>query len=154
MTFALIFYERIADKEKPHAFDKRKTEVVETELNLDINTTNNPSYNSTKQHRNQEDQYDYVSTLDNKIALRDIVQDIMKDFIPTFGRIQGSEAATYDDVLVQSSLLHSVGTSAIETVEVYESKDEDAYVETNSPNAQPACYLKIFGPTTKEENSL
>ena len=141
-------------KKKPHTFDNRNVDVIETEINLDINgMTSNPSY-TIKQNTKQEDQYDYISTSDNEFVPQDVITQhyTVADLNPT---PEDSEAATnYDDIIVQSNTLHSSSTSAIEIVEVYENKDEDGYVETNSPNTQPAGYLEIIGPATKEEDSV
>ena len=118
--------------------------------------TINPSYNITQQTRNQEDQYDNISALDNEFALQGMIQDTMMDFIPTFGRVQSSKAAIAyvvpDDSTIKSNPLSSSSTitSIKETTMMPEDEDEDGYVKTT----QPTGYLKIIGPTTEKEDSL
>ena len=141
--------------------DNGKVDVIETELNLDINMTVNPSY-VTKDSKKQEDQYDYI--LNNKFALQDEMQDtLMIDFDPTSERTQSSNAAiSYvitepgHDLTIQSNPLYS--SSLMETMRTPgdgdEDEDEDGYVKTNSLNTQTTGYLKIIGPVVKIEESV
>ena len=116
------------------------------ELNSDVNMTTNKI---TRQIRKQDDQYDNV--LQNKSSQQE--KDIIKiESNPSYGRVQGYNTAVTEqdyDVTIQTNPSYN---SVFKTTEkMSEDEDQHGYVETNLHSKHGAGYLKVIGPTTKEE---
>ena len=142
-------------KNQQHTLDNNK---MITELSSSADMTTNPSYSITKHNIKQEDQYDNV--LQSKSSLQE--KDTIKmDTNPSYGRVPVNNAADYDvtevtepdhDVTIETN--PSYGSVLKNTKKMSEDEDENGYVETNVNNTQTAGYLKIIGPTSKEEESV
>ena len=148
----VILYARQSRKKKSHEFDNNMIEITS---DIKMNTNYDSLYSSIKQSRTYEDQYDYVSH--DNISLQNYAQNTIKvDTNPSYGRVQG--CITYDipeseyDAAIQPNPLCS--SISKETIQLSEFEDQDGYVETNSLSMQKADYLKIIGPSTKEEESI
>ena len=140
----IILCFRIYHKKKLRIFDSRENDIIKTELNLDVNMSINPSYDTIKYTRRQDDQYNCAITLNNK-------QDTMiVDFTgdPSFG---GDNVAV---VTIQSNPLWTSNSKINKIVSDHEDEDENGYVEPNSLDISAAEYLKViaFGPVTKDDH--
>jgi len=112
-----------------------------TEMTSDLKMSTNPSYNSTKQNRKQEDQYDYV--FHNKLFRHHNTQDtaIKMDSNPSYGMVQDYDATDLDCVQLNPPKLQEITKI---------SEDQHGYIETG---IQRVDYLKLIGSTTKEEDA-
>ena len=112
-----------------------------TEMTSDLKMSTNPSYNSTKQNRKQEDQYDYVyhSKLFHHHNTQDIA--IKMDSNPSYGVVQDYDATDPDYVQPNPPKLQEI-------TKIFE--DQHGYIETS---IQRADYLKLIGSTTEEEDA-
>ena len=134
----------IYHKNKSHIFNNREIDIIKTELNLDVNMSTNPSYDTIKYTRRQDDQYNYATTLNNN-------QDtMMADYTgnPSFGGI--NEA----DVITQSNPLWTTNLKINKNASEDEDEDENGYVEPNSLDLSAAEYLKVIAvrPVTKDDH--
>jgi len=148
-------------KKRTYHFDNN--EVIE--LDSKINISSNPSYDITKQNRKQECQnYGYV--MHDKLfrnSFQDDKQDAVKlDTNPAYGKVQEFEMSAYDsdnttqpvfDVTIQLNPSYSSNLKPSRKI----TDDQYDYVNTDqchSNDAEETGYLKIIGPTTKEEDAV
>ena len=115
--------------------------------------TTNPSYIITKHNIKQEDHYDNVLQSESSVQEKDAIK---MDTNPPYGRFQAYNAADYDvtkpdhDVTIQTNPCYD----SVNTKKISENEDENSCVVTNINNTQTASYIKVIGPTRKQEESV
>ena len=117
------------------------------EMKSDIKLSTNPSYDITRQNRNQHNKPNYV--LYNK----NTVETIKMDSNPSYGTVQSGNIYDANQSAYDAATQPNPSYSSIpkETTKMSEDEDQDGYVETSSRGIQKEGYLKVIGSTTKAE---